>query len=179
MVFVKHNSRKSDIFFNPIFIPGFSGSRFFRVQVQGPDPGSRVRVQILEVALNGVWLKFQCGFRKGFGTQNCILYVIETIRKTRDNHGVFTAVVTNLSKAFDCISHELLVAKLHAYGFDESLLKVIISYLKNRTPTTKVGLSFSDLLNIIYGVPQGWILGPLLFIIYVCDLFIVNKEVII
>ena len=65
MVFVKHNSLKSDIFFNPIFIPGFSGSRFFRVQVfqgpgfsgsgsrvQGPDqnPGSRVRVQVLEVA---------------------------------------------------------------------------------------------------------------------------------
>ena len=81
--------------------------------------------------------------------------MIETIRKTRDNHGVFAAVVTNLSKAFDCISHELLVAKLHAYGFDESLLKVIISYLKNRTQTTKVGLSFSDLLNIMYGVPQG------------------------
>ena len=81
--------------------------------------------------------------------------MIETIRKTRDNHGVFAAVVTNLSKAFDWISHELLVAKLHAYGFDESLLKVIISYLKNRTQTTKVGLSFSDLFNIMYGVPQG------------------------
>ena len=50
MVFVKHNSLKSDIFFNPIFIPGFSESRFFRVQVfQGPGPGSRVRVQVLEV----------------------------------------------------------------------------------------------------------------------------------
>ena len=51
MVFVKHNSLKSDIFFNPIFIPGFSGSRFFRLQVfQGPASGSRVRVQVLEVA---------------------------------------------------------------------------------------------------------------------------------
>ena len=86
---------------------------------------------------NGVWLKSQCGFRKGFGAQNCILYMIEAIRKTRDSHGVFAAVVTDLSKAFDCISHELLVAKPHAYGFDESLLKVIISYLKNRTQTTK------------------------------------------
>ena len=45
MVFVKHNSLKSDIFFNPIFFPGFSGSRFFRVQVQGPGPGSRVLVE--------------------------------------------------------------------------------------------------------------------------------------
>ena len=126
---------------------------------------------------NDVLSKFQCGFRKGFSAQNCLLYMIETIRKTRDNHGVFAAVMTDLSKAFDCISHELLIAKLNAYGFDETSLKVIISYLKNRTQTTKVGSSFSELLNIIYGVPQGSILGPLLFIIYICDLFIVNKDV--
>ena len=85
--------------------------------------------------------------------------------------------MTDLSKAFDCISHELLIAKLNAYGFDETSLKVIISYLKNRTQTTKVGVSFSELLNIIYDVPQGSILGPLLFIIYICDLFVVNKDV--
>ena len=101
----------------------------------------------------------------------------ETIRKTRDNHGVFAAVMIDLSKASDCISHELLIAKLNANCFDETSLKVIISYLKNRTQTTKVGSSFSELLNIIYGVPQGSILGPLLFIIYICDLFIVNKDV--
>ena len=103
--------------------------------------------------------------------------MIETLRKTRDKHGVFAAVMTDLSKAFDCISHELLIAKLNAYGFDETSLKVIISYLKNRTQTTKVGTSFSELLNIIYGVPQGSLLGPLLFIKYICDLFIVNKDV--
>ena len=102
--------------------------------------------------------------------------MIETIRKTRDNHGVFAAVMTDLSKAFDCISHELLIAKLNAYGFDETSLKVIISYLKNRTQTTKVGSMFSESPSIIFGTPQGSVLCPLLFIIYVCDLFIVNKE---
>ena len=86
--------------------------------------------------------------------------------------------MTDLSKAFDSIFHELLIEKLNAYGFDKISLKVIISYLKNRTQTTKIGASFSELLNIIYGVPQGSILGPLLFIIYICDLFIVNKDVI-
>ena len=126
---------------------------------------------------NDVLSKLQCSFRRVFGVQNCLLYMIETIRKTRDNHRVFAAVMTDLSKAFDCISHELLIAKLNAYGFDETSLKVIISYLKNRMQTTKVGSSFSELLNIIYGVPQGSILGPLLFIIYICDLFIVNKDV--
>ena len=103
--------------------------------------------------------------------------MIENIKKPRENHGVLTAVMTDLSRAFDCILYELLEAKLHAYGFDESSLKVIISYLKNRMQTTKVGSSFSELLSIIYGVSQGSILGPLLFIIYICDLVIVNKEV--
>ena len=126
---------------------------------------------------NDVLSKFQCGFRKGFGAQNCLLFMIETIRKTRDNHGVLAAVMTDLSKAFDCISHELLIAKLNAYGLDETSLKVINSYLKNRTQTTKVASSFSELLNIIFGVPQGSILGLLLFIIYIRDLFIVNKDV--
>ena len=124
---------------------------------------------------NDVLSKFQCGFRKD--SENCLLYMIEILRKTCDKHGVFAAVMTDLSKAFDCISHELLIVKLNAYGFDETSLKVIISYLKNRTQTTKVGASFSELLNIIYGFPQRSILGPLLFFIYICDLFIVNKDV--
>ena len=103
--------------------------------------------------------------------------MIETLRKIRDNHGMFAAFMTDLSKAFDCISHELLVGKVNAYGFNETSLKVIVSYLKNRTQTAKVGSSFSELLNIVNGVLQGSILGPLLFIIYICDLFIVNKDV--
>ena len=59
--------------------------------------------------------------------------MIETIRKTRDNHGVLAAVMTDLSKAFDCIYHELLIAKLNTYGFDETSLNVINSYLKSYT----------------------------------------------
>ena len=59
-----------------------------------------------------------------------VYYMIETIRKTRDSHGVFAAIMTDLSKAFDCISHELLIAKLNAYGFGETSFKMTISYLK-------------------------------------------------
>ena len=80
---------------------------------------------------------------------------------------MFTVVRTDLSKAFDCISHELLIVKLSQ----------IISYLKNRTQTTKVGSSFRELLNIIYGAPQGSILAAHLFVIYICDLFFANKDV--
>ena len=64
-----------------------------------------------------IFSKFQCNFCKGCSAQHCLLYMIEKIRKIRDSKEVFAAVLTDLSDAFDCISHELLLAKLHAYGF--------------------------------------------------------------
>ena len=63
--------------------------------------------------------KFQCSFRKGYSAQQCLLYMMKEIRKIGDSNGVLAAVLTHLSKAFDCISHELLLAKLHDYGFDK------------------------------------------------------------
>ena len=58
---------------------------------------------------NDVLSKFQCGFRKGFGAQNCLLYMVEIIQKTCDSQGVFAAVMADLPKAFDCISHNFLL----------------------------------------------------------------------
>ena len=120
--------------------------------------------------------KFQCGFCKGYSAQHCLLYMIEKIRKIKDSKGVFAAVLTDLSKAFDCISHELLLAKLHAYGFDQISLTFMHAYLSQRLQKTKVGSTFSELMSILFGFPQGSILGPPLFIIYICDLFILNDH---
>ena len=97
--------------------------------------------------------------------------MIEKLRKIQDNKGVFAAVFSDLSKTFDCISHELLISKLNAYGFDIKSLNFILTYFTCRKQKAKIGSSFSDILNILFGVSQGSILGPLLFIIFICGLF--------
>ena len=102
---------------------------------------------------------FQCGFKQGFSEQNCLL--VE--KKLKINKGVFAAVLTDLFD-FDCIPHGLLIAKLNAFGFDKKSLPFISTYLYNRKQKTKVGSEFSDFLNLLFGVPQGSILGPILFI---------------
>ena len=97
---------------------------------------SKIYERIMHNQMNDFFInklsKYQCGFRKGFGTQHCLLVMIEKLRKIRDNKGVFAAVFTDLSRVFGCISHESLIAKLEVYGFDIKSLNFILAYFTNR-----------------------------------------------
>ena len=88
-----------------------------------------------------------------------------------DKGGISEAILTNLSKAFDCIFHGLLIAKPAAYGFDYQSLRIMENFLSNRQQRTKINNAFNRYSEIIYVVLQRSILGHLLFNIYICDIF--------
>ena len=95
--------------------------------------------------------------------------MLENFKKSADDGNEFGALLTDFSKAFDCI--DLLIAKLFCYGVSPSALNLIHSYLSNRIQRIKVNNSFSRRSSIEYGVPKGSVLGPLLFNIDLTDLF--------
>ena len=107
-----------------------------------------------------------------YSAQHFFLTMTEKIKEVRDNDKVCAAVLTDIVKAFDCPLHDLLIAKLRAFGFDLKSLRVIHAYLNDRIQVTKVGSFYSEILQIIYDAPQGSLLGPLLFNVNLIDLFL-------
>ena len=103
---------------------------------------------------------------KDFNSQHCLTTMWEKWRESIDKGGCFGVLLTDLSKAFDCILHDLLIAKLHAYGVDVKSLRFLDSYLNGRKQGVEIKDIYSSFKEILFGVPQGFILGLLLFNIF-------------
>ena len=120
--------------------------------------------------------KFVSAYRKSYSSNHFLLKLIEEWKKSLDDKNIIGAVLMDLSKAFDWIPHDLLVVKLHAYVFSIDAITIIYSYMKRRKQGVKINDTESLFKKLLSGVPQGSILDPMFFNIFINDLlFFVNE----
>ena len=103
-----------------------------------------------------------CGFRQGHGTRHAVFRLLQARKKELDESGYTGTVLMDLSKAYDCIPHDLIIAKFEAYCFDNISLKLFHSYFSDRKQRAKIRSAISEWIYILTRIPQGPILGPLI-----------------
>ena len=119
---------------------------------------------------NHLFTEAQHGFRKQHSTISSIAEFVTSVLEAFERSEYTSTIFCDLSKAFDCVSHALLIGKLESYSFDPSSLQLMRSYLANRYQSVRAGAVLSGDLQLRVGVPQGSVLGPLLFLIYINNL---------
>ena len=119
---------------------------------------------------NETLYKYQFGFRKNYSTIQAVLEVVDSIYQHWDDNEIIVGIYLDLQKAFDTVNHSILLQKLHHYGIRGTILEWFTSYLYQRKQFTVLQDNYSELKTVRIGVPQGSVLGPLLFLIYVNDI---------
>ena len=125
----------------------------------------------LDDYFSNIFHPFLSAYRSGYSCETVLLALTEEWRRALDRNHYVAAILMDLSKAFDCVPYDLLYDKLEAYGLDQNAVNLIKSYLTERKQCVRVGSTNSCLKNIKKGVPQGSILGPTIFNIFVNDIF--------
>ena len=119
---------------------------------------------------NDVLYKFQFGFRKNYSTSLALLDVLDTCYKNINEKNKILGIFFDIQKAFDVVDHDILLSKLHFYGIRGIMYNWIENYLLNRKQYTTINNVQSKIGTISCGVPQGSVLGPLLFLLYMNDI---------
>ncbi len=105
---------------------------------------------------------FLSAFQKMYNCQSALMHLVESWTRALDKDENVEAIMMDLSKAFDCISHELLIAKLSAYGFSNNACKFILNYLSNQQQRVKIDQVFSSWIDLTKGIPLGSIRAPII-----------------
>ena len=160
LAFKKHNRHKKENY-RPISVLNAFSKIFERLLLDQMAPYLE---NILSVVISAYIKHYSC--------RHVLLRMTEMWRRCLDDDKMVGAILMDLSKAFDCLTHDLLIAKLDAYGFDKEALRLLLSYLSVRKQCVRNGGCLSMLKLILSGVPQGSILGPILFNVFINDILL-------